>query len=125
VGSGMGYGSGSEEGHPRGAQGDYDTGHVGTGGGGGSTSRVVTGAVRGTPAHRAGTRPSEAGLSSRTPPTTVQPTRDRGLSGWSGVHRRSAGPGGTGWSRGGSRMPTRSRGGAGRAGAGAGGSSTT
>jgi len=41
----MGDGSGSEEleGDVRGAQGDHDTGHVGTGGGGGSSSRVVTG----------------------------------------------------------------------------------
>jgi len=65
VGSGMGDGSGSEEGNTRGAQGDHDTGHVGTWGGGGSSSRVVTGAVGGTPAHPAGTAPSRSGVSSR------------------------------------------------------------
>jgi len=43
----MGDGSGSEEGDVRGAQGDHDTGHVGTGSGGGSSSRVVTRAVYG------------------------------------------------------------------------------
>jgi len=75
MGSGMGDGSGSEEGDARGAQGDHDTGHVGTGGGGGSSSSVVTGAVRGTPAHPAGTEPSGAGVSSHTLRTPVQPTR--------------------------------------------------
>jgi len=63
----MGDGSGSEVGDARGAQGGHDTGHVGTGGGGGSNSRVVTGAVGCTPAHPAGTGPSGAGVSRRTP----------------------------------------------------------
>jgi len=53
MGSCMGDGRGSEEGGVRGAQGDHDTGHVGTGGGGGSHSRVVSGAVGGTPAYPA------------------------------------------------------------------------
>jgi len=92
----MGEGSGSEEGDARGAQVDHDTGHVGTGGGGGSSSRVVTRTVGGTSAHPAGTGPSGAGVSSRTPRTQVQPTRSRGWSGWSRACRRSAGPGGCG-----------------------------
>ena len=44
VGSGMGDGSGREEDDARGAQGDHDTGHISTEGGGGSSCRVVTGA---------------------------------------------------------------------------------
>ena len=96
-----------------------------TGGGGGSTSRVVTGAVGGTPAHPAGTGQSGAGVSSCTPRTLVQLSRGRRWSGWSEARRRSAGPGGSGWSGGGSRMPKHSARGAGRAGAGAGGSATT
>jgi len=123
VGSGMGDGSSSEEGDVRGAQGDHDTRHVGTGGGGHRTSSVVTGAVGSTPAHPVGTWPSGAGVSSRTPRRPVQPTRGTGWSGWSGARRRSAGPGGRGWS--GGRMPTRSGGDGRRAGAGAGGSATT
>ena len=98
VGSGMGDGSGSKDGDARGAQGDHDTGHVGTGGGGGSTSRVVTKAIGGTPAHLAGTGPSGAGVSTRTPRTLVHPSCSRGWSGTSGARRRSAGPGGSGWS---------------------------
>jgi len=121
----MGDGSGSKEGDARGAQEDQDTGHVGTGGGGSSSSRVMTGAVGGTPAHPAGTGPSVAGVSRRTTWTPVQPTRGRGWSGWSGARRGSACPGGSGWSGGGGRMPMRSGGGGGRAGAGAGGHSTT
>jgi len=57
VGSNMGDNSGSEEGGLRGAQGDHDTGHVDTGGVGDSSSRVMTRAVGGTPAHPVGTRP--------------------------------------------------------------------
>jgi len=125
VGSGMGDGSGSEEGDARGAQGDHDTGHVGTVGGGGSSSRVVTEAVGGTPAHQARTGPSGAGVNSRTRRTPVHPTCSRGWSGWSRARRRSADSGGSGWSGGGGRMPTRSGGGGARAGAGAGGSPTT
>jgi len=125
VGSGMGDRSGSEEGDARGAQGDHDTGHVGTGGGGGSSSRMVTRAVGGTPAHRTRTGPSGAGVSCHTPRMPVQPTRGRGWSSWSGARRRSVSPGGSGWSAGGGRMPTPSGGGGGRAGAGAGGSATT
>jgi len=121
----MGDGSGSKEGDARGAQGDHDTGHVCTGGGGGSSSRVVTGAVGGTPAHPAGTGLSGAGVSSRTLRTPVQPTCCRGWSGWSGARRRSAGPGGSGWSAGGCRMPTHFGGGGGRAAACAGGRATT
>jgi len=117
-------GSGREEGDARGAQGDHDTVHVGTGGGGGTSSTVVTWAVRGTAAHPAGTGLSGAGVSSRTPRTLVQPTRGRGSSGWSWARRRSAGPGGSGWSSGSGRMPTRSGGGGGRTGAGAGRSTT-
>ena len=41
----------------RGAQGDHDTGHMSNEGGGSSSSRVVTGAVRGTAAGRAGMGP--------------------------------------------------------------------
>ena len=78
VGSGMRDGSGSEKGDTRGAQGDHDTGHVGTGGSGGSSSRVVTGAIGGTPAYPAGTGPSGAGVSSGTLRTPVQLTRGRG-----------------------------------------------
>jgi len=125
VGSGIGDASGSEEGDPRGSQGDHDTGHVGTGGGGGSRSRVVTGAIGGTPAHTAGTGPSETVVSSLTPRKQLQPTHGRGGSGLSGARRRSAGLGGSGWGGGGGRMPTRSGAGSGRAGAGAGGSATT
>jgi len=77
----MGDGRGSEEGDARGAQGDHNTRHVGTGGGGGSSSRVVTGTVGGTPACPAGTGPSGAGVSSHTPRTPVQPTCGRGWSG--------------------------------------------
>jgi len=86
---------------------------------------VVTGAVGGTPAHPAGTWPAGAGLGSHTRRTPVQPTHGRGWSGWSGARRHSAVPGGSCWSGGGGRMPTRSGGGGGRAGAGAGGSATT
>jgi len=118
-------GSGSEEADARGAQGDHNTGHVGTGGDGGSSSRVVTGAIGGTPAHPAGTGPSGAGISSHIPRTRVQPTRGWGWSGWSGARRGSARPRKTGWSHGGGKMPTSSGGGSGRAGAGAGGSATT
>ena len=125
LGSVMGDGSSSKKDGARCAQGDHDTRHVGTGGGGGGASRVMTGAVRGTPAHPAGTGPSGAGVSSRTPRMPVQPTRDRGCSNWSGPLRHSAGPGGGGWSRGDGRMPTRSGGGGGRAEAGTGGSATT
>jgi len=96
VGSGMGDRSGSDEGDARGTQGDHDTGHVGTVGGGGSSSRVVTGAVRGTPAHAAGTGPSGAGVNSRTGRTPVHPTRCRCWSGWSGARRRYADSGGSG-----------------------------
>jgi len=53
MGSGIGDGSGSEEGGARDAQGDHDTVQVGSGGGGGISSRVVTRAVGGTPAHTA------------------------------------------------------------------------
>ena len=95
------------------------------GGGGGSSSRVVTGAIGGTPAHHAVTGLSEAGVTTCTPRTPVQPTCGRGWSGLSGACRRSAGPDGTGWTAGGGRRPTRSGGGCGRAGAGAGGSATT
>jgi len=66
VGSGMGDGSGSKEGDVRGAQGDHDTGHGGTGRGGGSSSRVVPGAVGGTPAHPTAKGPSGAGVRSRS-----------------------------------------------------------
>ena len=125
MGSGMGDGSGSEEGDVRGTQGDHDTGHVGTGGGGGSSSRVGTGAVRGTLAEPAGTRRSGAGVSCRTPRTPGQPTRCRSWCGCYGAPSRSEGPGGSGWSGGGGRMPTPSRGGREQAGAGAGGSPTT
>jgi len=89
VGSGMGDVSDSEEGDARGAQGDHNTRHVGTGRGGGSSSRVVTRAVGGTPAHPAGTGPSGAGASSRTPQTPVQRTCGRGWSGCSGTRTRS------------------------------------
>ena len=51
------------------------------GGGGGSSSRVVTGAGKGTPAQPAGTGPSRAEVSSRTLRTRVQPTRGRGWCG--------------------------------------------
>jgi len=98
---------------------------VGTGGGRGSSSRVVTGAVRSTPAQPAGTGPSGAGVSTHTRQTPVQPTRGRGWSGWSGAPRRSAGPGGSGWSGAGGRIQTRSGDGGGRARAGASGSATT
>jgi len=125
VGSGMGDGSGSEDCEVRGAQGDYDTRHVGTGGVGGSSSSVVTGAGGGTPAHAAGTGLSEAGVSSCTPRTPVHPTCGMGWSALSGARRCSAGPGGSGWSSGGGRMPTHSGGGDGRAGAGTGGCATT
>jgi len=125
VGSDMGDGSGREEGDARGAQGDHDTVPMGTGGDGGSSYTVVTGAVRGTPAHPARTVLSGAGVSRCTPRTPVQPTRGTGWSGWSGAGRRSAGPGGSGWSGCGGRMPTRSAGGRGRAGAAAGRSATT
>jgi len=77
----MGDGSCSEEGDARGAQGDHETGEVGTGGGCGSSSTVVTGAVGGTPEHHARTGTSWAGVSSRTPQTSVQPTRGRRWSG--------------------------------------------
>jgi len=81
VGSCMGDGRGREEGGTRGAQGHHDTGHVGTGGGGSSRSRVVTGPVRGTPAHTLGIGPSGAGVSSRTPWMPVQLPCCRGCSG--------------------------------------------
>jgi len=125
VGSGMGDGSCSEEGGALGAQRDHDTGHVGSGGGGGSNSRVVTGAVRGTPAPPAGTGLSRAGVSSRTLLMLVYPTRGRGWSGWSGACRCSAGASGSGWSGGSGRIPTRIRGDSGRAEPAAGGSATT
>jgi len=124
VGSGMGDGSGSEESDARGAQGDHDTRHVGTGGDGGSSSTVGTWAVGGTPAHPAGTGPSRARVSSGTPRRTLQPTGGMGLRGWSGARRCSVGPGGSGWSGGGGRIPTCPGGGSGRAGAGTGGSPT-
>jgi len=73
----MGDGSGSEEGDTRGTQGEHDTGQVGTGESGGRSSRVVTGTVRSTSAHPAGTWPSGAQVSSRTPRTRVLPTRVR------------------------------------------------
>jgi len=125
VGSGMGDESGSENGDTRGAQGAYDTWHVGTGKGGGSSNRVVTGAIRDTPAQPARTGPSGAEVSSHIPRTPVQRTHGRGWRGWSGTRRRSGGRGGSGWSGGGGRMPTRSGGSGGRAGAGGGGSATT
>jgi len=93
VGSDMEDRSGSEEGGGRGPQGDHDTGHVGTGGGGGSISRVVAGALSGTRAYLAGRGLSRAGVSSRTPRPPVRPTCSRG---WSGVRGPSAGPGRTG-----------------------------
>jgi len=86
------------------------------GGGGGSSSRVVARAGGGTPAHTAGTRPSGAVVSSRTPRTTVQPTRGRGWSGWSGARRPSADPGRSVWSSGGGRVLMHSGGGGGWAG---------
>jgi len=86
---------------------------------------VVTGPVRGTPAHPAVTGPSGAGVSTHTQRTPVQLTRGRGWSGWSGACRRSARPDGTGWTGGGGRMLTCSGDGGGRAEAGAGGSATT
>ena len=48
-----------------------------------------------------------------------------GVAVGSGARRHSAGPGGSCWSSGGGRMPMRSGGSGGRAGAGAGGSATT
>ena len=87
----------------------------------------MIGTVGGNPAHPARTGSSAAGVSSRTPVTPVQPTRSRGWSGQSGqsgAFKRSAGPGGTGWSSSGGRMPRRFGRGVGRAGAGAGGSAT-
>jgi len=74
----------------------------------------VTGAVGGTPGHLAETAPSGAEVSSRTPRTPVQPTHGRSWSGWSGARRHSAGPGGSGCSGGGGRMPTSSGGDGGR-----------
>jgi len=55
----------------------------------------------------------------------VEPTRGRVWSGWSWALRRSASPGGSGWSSGGGRMQTGSRGRGRKAGAGAGGSAST
>ena len=94
-------------------------------GGGGSSSRVLTWAVGGTPGHPAGTGRSGDGVSSRTLRMPVQPTCDRGCCCWSRARRHSAGPGGSGWSTGGGRMPSGSGGGGVRAGAGPGGSTIT